>query len=265
MRTTSAIQRVLTASDGTTNGSALGYRLAPDVVLAIAWDGSGRLIDLGGGCYGLPATSARLLEIVLCEGPGAAVARVASDYAVPAGRVRDDWDAFRKDLLRLGLLVPPGRRVEQRGPVGRVRARAVARTLRFVLRVFRSDRRKATALLAFAWVCLKCSGWAKTIELWRDANIGQAGGDTAAGDPERLESIHRAVREAVARSVFPVDCKARALCCWALLRSAGQPACVVVGIDLFPFLGHCWCESGARTLGDEGERSGRFTPILEYV
>src|SRR5258707_11816374 len=45
------------------------FRLAPDVLFLKVWDGSSRLIDLGGKSFGLPAISTTLLEITLREGP----------------------------------------------------------------------------------------------------------------------------------------------------------------------------------------------------
>jgi Transglutaminase-like superfamily len=259
-----AIRRVVTATTEATFGAAVELCLGADVALVVVWDGSGRLIDLCGDCYGLPLVSTKLLEIALRRGTKAAANQLAIESTVPNERAKADADSFLGGLLRRGLLVRADKRVSRTGLTSRLKARALAGVLRFVLRAFRSDSGRAGALLATAYACLKLLGWARTVELWQSV-LGTTPAFTEEIDELGcLDSIERTVRDALSRSLFPVDCKARALCSWAMLRSAGRPARVVVGIDLFPFLGHCWCESGSRVLGDGSGRSGRFTPVLQY-
>jgi hypothetical protein len=59
-------------------------------------------------------------------------------------------------------------------------------------------------------------------------------------------------------------CKERALCCWALARAAGLAATLVVGLQLFPLAGHCWCEVGSWTLSDDRARCDLYTPVIRY-
>ena len=242
------------------------YRLAPDVLFLKAWDGSARLIDLGGDSYGLPEVSTTLLELTLREGPDAAAVAVARRSRVPVERVRADLESFLGDIHRRGLLARRGNPVPRRGTLRGAVARPLAWAIRLALRSPLSDGGKARAALGVIHVGLQLVGWPATVELCREASRLDRGPVPGASDsPDRLARIDRAVREAVACCIFPVDCKARALCCWLLIRSAGLPARLVVGVDLFPFLGHCWCESGAVLMADRPERCGRFHPVLNYV
>src|SRR4051812_18749693 len=99
-----AIQLVMTADAPETDGTGADYRLSRDVVLVKAWDGSSRLIDLGGDSFGLPEVSTALLEGTLRGGPAVAAEEVARRYAVPADRVAADLDAFLEDLGHRGLV-----------------------------------------------------------------------------------------------------------------------------------------------------------------
>jgi hypothetical protein len=264
MHKTTPMRQVLTATVGAAHSTSVEYQLAPHVALAIVWDGSSRLIDASGACYGLPALSTTLLAITLRESMDRAVSEVASQYEVPPERVRADLDVFLSDLLRRGLLTRPGQQGGRRGVLWRLKAWPLSGALRLLVRVSCSDSRKARALMACAYASLRLLGWAQTIEIWQEKMACPLDPAEASDDTQRLDSINDAVREALSRSIFPVDCKARALCCWAMLRSAGHPARLMVGIDLFPFLGHCWCESGSRILGDGSDRCSRFTPVLQY-
>jgi hypothetical protein len=265
MGKTTSVQQVVTATDAAASGAQAEYGLAADVALVIVWNGSSRLIDLNGECYGLPEMSTKLLAIALQRGVDAAVREIALQYAVAAERVRADLEAFLGDLHQRGLLTRSGQKGSRAGLCCRAAAWALAGMFRFVLRFFGSDTNRAAVLLALSCITLKLLGWTKTIEVWQRTQVGRLQRASRVASSQAVEAIGQAVRKALSRSVFPVDCKARALCCWALLRSAGQPARVVVGIDLFPFLGHCWCESGTQVLADGHDRCGRFTPVLQYA
>jgi hypothetical protein len=233
------------------------YSLADDVVLAIVDDGSSRLLDLGGHFFGLPAGSTELLVATLRHGPGPAAVQVARRTGAPLERVRADLAAFLADLQGRGLLVPAARS-RRRGAVRRLVDGALAATLKG-LRLGLRPFGRTWALLGLAYLSLRLFGWARTADLWeRLARRGSAPDDALA----RAEQIDREVREAAARHLLAVDCKERALVCWALLREAGVPARLVVGIDLYPFLGHCWCEAEGRVVSDDPERCFRFVPVL---
>jgi hypothetical protein len=258
------IRSVLTGDDRVVEPAGNDYRLAPDVLFLKVWDGSSRLIDLGGKSFGLPAISTTLLEITLREGADRAAHEVAGQSLVPVERVRADLEPFLDNLDRLGLLARRNRVDRRTKRRGGTTSRPMARVLRFAVQTVPGDMGKAWVLLGLATVCLRLIGWARTVDLWREASGEVSPAMDASGDPSRRDEIDHTVCKALAHSVFSVDCKARALCCWAMLRSIGIPARLVVGFDLFPFLGHCWCESGSVVMADRAERCARFTPVVQY-
>src|SRR3954447_20086114 len=76
-------------------------RLAPDVLLVQAPDGSGRLLDLGGSFYALDPIAVELLWDVARRGRPETVRAAARRYGVPEQRVAADLD----ELL---AVLPPG-------------------------------------------------------------------------------------------------------------------------------------------------------------
>lgn len=123
---------------------------------------------------------------------------------------------------------------------------------------------QAAVLLTLAYLCFTFFGWARTVAPWQRCARRLALADGTA-DPAALDAVDGAVRDLAASLPLPVACKERALSCWTLARWAGLPATLVVGLDLFPLAGHCWCESGTRTLSDDAQRCALFTPILQYA
>lgn len=263
METQTAISDVLTATDPAGNND-VAYRLAPDVVLLKVWDGSSRLLDLTGQFFGLPAESTELLVLALRSGDSAAATEVARRHGIPLERVREDLRSFLHNLLGRRLIVPHRERSLKARITTRWKTRLLGGCIRATLRSIRSERRQVRILLTLAHLACRQLGWAGAVEVCRNATPETAHPPQPLREDGAVEYIDETVRTAVARHVLPIDCKARALCCWILLRDAGLPARLVVGIDLFPFLGHCWCESGAYCVADHADRRARFTPILQY-
>jgi hypothetical protein len=77
-------------------------------------------------------------------------------------------------------------------------------------------------------------------------------------------SVDEAVRSTVARHLLKVQCKERSLCAWTLLAWAGVPASLVVGVDFYPFVGHCWCTCGEQIVGDDFDFCARYHPVAIY-
>jgi hypothetical protein len=115
-------------------------------------------------------------------------------------------------------------------------------------------------LLAAARIFIRIFGWNETRRTW----LEQPAHCTAAWTPN-ADAIAEAVRRAAAGHLLGVSCKERSLCCWALCRTAGIPASVVLGISLFPLASHCWCETAAGCLTDFPDRCESFTPVLKYA
>jgi hypothetical protein len=243
---------------------AADYSLSPDVIFVTVHDGSARLLDMAGRFHAVPAVGTLMLQETLANGTGAAVNRIAQDYGVDAGQVRNDLDVFLGELEDQGLLCSRGTR--QRWLIAKTRlARLFLRPALYgIHRAFRSQEAKARLLLGLARLSFGLFGWTPTISVWKEAHSGYAAGQVGEPQEQAVRAVDEVVRAAAASHPFGVECKERALCCWALARAAGLDAAVVVGIDLFPLAGHCWCEVGSWTLSDDLDRCASYTPVARW-
>jgi hypothetical protein len=73
------------------------------------------------------------------------------------------------------------------------------------------------------------------------------------------------IRQLASGHPLPMACKERALACWLLLRWEGLAARLVVGLEFFPLVGHCWCEVGSLVLSDYPDHCEFYTPVLNYA
>jgi len=115
--------------------------------------------------------------------------------------------------------------------------------------------------LALARLSFALFGWTRTVSVWQEAHAHFAPRQADVRDAETIRALDKIVRAAAASHPIPVACKERGLCAWSLARAAGLHANLVIGIDLFPMAGHCWCEVGTQTLGDDQGRCDHFTPV----
>jgi hypothetical protein len=205
-----------------------------------------------------------MLKETLASGTGAAVIRIAEDYGVARRQVQNDLTVFLHDLEKRGLLCRRGSRRRPRGD-SRFLARLLLRPpLHAVHRFLRSPKAKARAFLALARLSFALFGWTRTIAVWQDAHAHFPAGRAGERGTEAVQALDKVVRAATASHPVAVACKERALCCWSLARASGLHADLVVGINLFPVAGHCWCEVGTQTLGDDQERCAYFTPVARW-
>ena len=136
-------------------------------------------------------------------------------------------------------------------------------TLRF-LGLFRSHERFTTvALLLLARCCFALFGWARTVAAWQTSVWQPEYPVPTVGSDDIIARIDDTVRQRAAHLPL-TDCKERALCCWFLLCSMGIPAVLVVGIQVYPLTGHCWCQVGAHVLTDFSDRCDDYTPVIRY-
>jgi hypothetical protein len=254
----SAISNVLTAHSPDSAADTKPV-LAPDVLLVLVEDGSSRLLDLDGQFFGLAAVSTLLLETALRQGTRQAARKVAEVYGVPLSRVEADLAGFLADLSKRGLLAPPGRRRGLRNLFRSFQAWSLLIALRLLLAAPLPFAWRVWLLLLFANFSLRVFGWARTVAAWRRHQRGAA---IQSGNTAILEETSQVVRHIASGHLLLMECKERALCCWALLRDAGVEAELVVGVELFPFRGHCWCEYEGWVVGDDVERCTRFVPVL---
>jgi hypothetical protein len=234
------------------------YALAPDVVLLAIEDGSARLLDLGGNFYTVAAIGAEMLRVTLEHGAPAAVRHIAARYSADVGRVKNDLDAFLNDLVQRGLLIT-GRRRRPRALLASV---VLGSALRCLHRV--PGKSRATMLLLLAWLSFRLFGWVKTVRVWQAHQHSARSPVTEAEWEAQVKAVDDAVRRAAASHLITMECKERAICCWSLARAAGLPATLVIGVQLCPLAGHCWCESGQWALSDSRDRCDQYQPVIKY-
>lgn len=260
-----AMIRAIMSSDSLGGPGAVGeYILAPEVILLLVHDGTARLLDMDGRFYAVSAVGCEILEGSLTRGTAVAVSRVAAHYGEDTARVHQDAAAFldRLEMCRL---------IRRRTPYGRGRRPSdfapflfLAPALRFVEHHVHSLSAKAWGLLALARGSFALFGWARTLAAWQRYYNGHPSGELGPDADTTARIIDDVVRATAAQHVFAIGCKERSLCCWALLRSAGLPGTVVLGVDLFPLASHCWCEYGSVTLSDYEDHCEKFSPVRRY-
>jgi hypothetical protein len=223
-------------------------RLAPDVLLVRAPDGSGRLLDLGGSFYALDPVALELLWDVAHRGRAETVRAVARRYRVPEQRVAADLD----ELL---AALPPGVGTEEVTP-GSGRGDRLAIAGLFLVSHVRPARARVWVRLAAARICFATAGWSRTLRWW-----------TALPAPPRPDGrtpaeVDVRVRRAATGSVLGHSCKERAVVSLAEARSAGLAAAVVLGISFYPLATHSWCvlDDGV-VLGDLADVCAAFEPV----
>jgi hypothetical protein len=246
---------------GVPAGQQAEFSLPPDVIFVSVHDGSARLLNMAGCFHAVPAVGALMLRETLGRGAGAAVQRIAQEYGVEPRQVRKDLDDFLRELEDQGLLYSLGNPQPRRG-TGVGLARLFLRpALHGIQRLCRAPELRARALLGLARISFRLFGWTRTIAVWKEAHGRFA--TRPAGEPEQktIRALDQAVRSAAASHPFEVECKERALCCWSLARSVGLDAALVVGINLLPLAGHCWCEVGSQLLSDNQDHCADYTPV----
>jgi hypothetical protein len=241
---------------------ASDYSLCPDVILVTVRDGSARLLDMAGGFHAIPAVGARMLQETLADGAAKAAARIADEYGVAHGQVQDDLAVFLRDLEQQGLLCSERNR-RRTGALGPARL-LLRPALGAAHRLLRSPDRQARALLGLARLSFALFGWTATVAAWQQAHARFPSRPAGPRDAHMIQALDTTVRAAVAGHPVAVACKERALCSWSLARSAGFNASLVVGVELFPMAGHCWCEVAALPLGDDPDRCDQFTPVARW-
>jgi hypothetical protein len=232
------------------------------VILVTVDDGSARLLDMAGSFHAMPAVGARMLQETLANGAAAAATRIAEDYGVAHRRVQDDLAVFLRDLEKQGLLCGQCNR-RRSGALGPARL-MLRPALRAAHRLLRSPEKQARALLGLARISFALFGWTATVAAWQEANACFPARQPDVQDADMVRALDRTVRDVVAGYPIAVACKERALCSWSVARTVGLKASLIVGIELFPMAAHCWCEVGARPLGDDRDRCDQFTPVARW-
>jgi hypothetical protein len=258
------IRAILSSETPDRPGHTGEYTLGPDVILVLVHDGTARLLDMDGRFYAVSAIGAEMLQESLEQDSEAAVNKMVAQYGEGAQRVRRDLADFLQQLEKRRL-------IKRRGSIGRRRALypplpfvVLAPSFRFIQHNVHSLKAKAWSLLTLARFSFYLFGWARTIAAWQQYYHNLSYSGSAPHAEETAKAVDEVVRTMAAQHLFDMGCKERSLCCWALLRSAGLPATVVLGINLFPLASHCWCESSSLTLSDYQDQCEKFTPVMRY-
>ena len=234
-------------------------RLSPHVALVLVEDGSPVLLDMNGDFYGISDMGARMLRGSLERGQAATATAIAQDFDVDPTLVAADLEGLLADLEKRGVIHREAG--ERRGPFRHFGARTCAALLAGIFRMTKRPTRRAWFALALARLSFGLFGWNATLEAWRTRFPKPDTGCASAVDPV----IDRSVRDMAARIWLGVDCKERALSCFALAHDQGQPAEINIGVILYPLGGHCWCTSGEAVIGDDPDRSGPLIPVFRFT
>ena len=256
------ITRVLPG--GLKGGSQAGqYRLALDVLLVMLDDGSARVLNLSGNCYAISPIGAEMLYHALSEGEENSAETLSSKYDAPIATIVDDQSSFLQSLERRRLIYRAQGRPQR--DLHRISALAIQSVLKAIRAAVRSPDRRAWFLLTAARLSMvlgfdaSVSGW-RPQRAWNPSKEHRR--DASASE------INEIVRSSAARHFLHITCKERALVCWTLLHWYGLQSKLVVGVELFPFSGHCWCEVQTKNavviLSDYPERAQRFVPVMTY-
>lgn len=235
------------------------YFLSPDVILVTVDDGSARLLDMTGSFHAISAVGARMLQAVLADGAAAAVPKIAEHYGVGRQQIEADLAIFLRDLMDRRLLCARGQ--QRAGGNSGIVARLMRLAVQSVHGLAGRPETKARFLLPLARLSFARLGWTRTVSIWRQAHGHFPSRTVGDADKETVDALDRTVRSAATGHPVTMMCKESALCSWSLARAAGLNAALVVGIDLFPIAGHCWCEVGTATPGDDPHRIERFAPV----
>jgi hypothetical protein len=241
----------------------LEYSLTPDAAVILMADGSARILDMADRFYAVPPVATLMLQQTLQHGLASAVQRVAAEYDVARSQAEDDLRRFLATLEKRGIL-RRNRGGGGRGSDGLPKKCLAAGMLNLTLGWMPSLKAQAAALLTAAKLCLGSLGWTRTVAAWRR----QFPIRPVCLSPHQAETRARAIDDAVCSAAawnpFGVACKERALSCWVLARTAGLPAALVIGVELFPLSGHCWCEAGPWIVSDHAENCVSYVPALRY-
>jgi Transglutaminase-like superfamily len=240
------------------------FVLASDVILFPVADGSVRMLDLNGAFCAVSPSGADMLRGILLEGTEPTVRRIAHTYQVDPRLITSDLDKLLAELKRNGLIQRKGGQYPSAALREKSAIALIGGSLR-LLAFFRSHEAIVTiGLILLAKCCFAAFGWARTVAAWK-AFVSRTRLPTPPAEWEEvIERTDARVREKAAAVPF-ADCKARALCCWFLLCWRGIPTTLVVGIQVYPLAGHCWCEVGSHVLTDSADRCGSYTPVIRYM
>jgi hypothetical protein len=231
--------------------------LSADAALVLDTNGASAVLDMNGAFFGISTIGAVMLKGALLHGREATANMLAQRFGVEPARIATDLDRLITDLQVRGVIHGHSTSKTPRRLSG---AAFAARFLAGIFRITRKDSRRAVASLVLSRLSFALFGWKATIDAWRSRFPERKGSETA-----QASAIDAVVRHHAARIWIGIDCKERALSCFALARAAGLSATLHVGVALHPLGGHCWCRVGSQVVGDDAENCDRYLPVFRYA
>jgi hypothetical protein len=239
------------------------YCLDADVLLLLVDDGTSRLLDLNRFFLALDCESTSEIR----AGLGQELCHSIVSSAQPAGRpareakrstaTSDLHSPLMEELLRKGVVVRRGG--ARRGVRLFPEWLGLPRWLRS-LRI--GSSRRPSNLGFWGWgrlgLMIHWAGLGRTIRAAVEAAASE--GESFASNrslADLLSERDGLIRHA-ARSGWPVTCKEKAIAAFLYARANGFRPQMVLGVDLFPFRAHLWCECDGEVLSDPPEECHEF-------
>jgi len=241
---------------------AENYILAPHAVFLSAQDGSARVLDLNGQFYTLSAIGADILSSVLMSELDFSVGKIAGIYGVDSFKVRQDASNLIQKFRRQGVIL--NRSGKFWHSIWNMIALLISAPLLLAIRLLIWHRPcRIWLLLLLSRASFFMFGWERTVQVWnsclrlrKNKKINDVG--------RILEDIDVLVRQTASNHPFQMQCKERSLCCWVMTRIVGIRTRLVVGIQIFPLEGHCWCEYDNEILTDARTRCDNYSVLRTY-
>ncbi len=237
-------------------------RLEPTVVCVLLEDESARLLDMDGEFYALPPEGARMLCAALRYPPRKAMEKVAAHYGLTISQIASDFQEVIRALESGGLVFRSRDGNKKAAP--KKSSKKIGQLIRFVFRSAHTLPGLTWALLSLARGSCLIYGWHGSATAWQMVKPQVPPKLSFISAPTALTRIDRVLQQCAASHILGASCKERALTAALLLRSMGMPSQLQVGIMLYPFTSHCWCQCDSEVIGDDPQRVLRFTTVYTY-
>jgi hypothetical protein len=238
------------------------FRQESEVIRIDRPDGSIRFVNLDHNVVFLDSRSALVLVEILKSGLNRAAVQMSEAEAVPYDAVHTDLREFVEGLMRARILCRGGAR--KRFWYGLGDALASGYTLVLCKPLFACTQNlgaRAWALLLIARSCVRAFGWGRTARVWQ-RRFDQMKFNVDTLCDEDLLRIDQTVQRLGRNAILKIECRERALACFALARHLGIRAELRIGLSYSPLAGHVWTQCGDRIISDDPANCRRYEPVI---
>lgn len=237
-------------------------RLGEDVLLLLVRDGTSRLLDLNGQFLALDGRATQDLTAALgiseLESPSLNSSGTVFTPGVQETR-RSGIDQNPSELI---AKLEKRRLIWRNGQVDRDPQINLDLFALWFGRLGVGLHRVSNRLGLPGWIWLglaiRCLGLGRTMRAAVDASSNPPGHLGLESLPSEWQSRRAALILSAARSWWPVSCKEKAIAAFLRARGEGFQPQLVLGIDLFPFRAHLWCECAGEILSDPPDECREF-------